>query len=223
MKAKIEQQQEARRLRTLGWSLKEIAEKLTVSKGSVSAWVRDVVLSDGQKTALYDRRSMAGKFAGARANRQKHKENRAVYQETGRVKAREGNPLHLMGCMLYWAEGAKSKNHLYFVNSDPHMMTLFMRFLREELDVANSDIVLYIHCHTQDDAEVTRIEQYWLELLQLSPECHRKTLYKKGSNSRRNVLENGIGCIRVYKTELVMHIFGAIQEYGGFDNPNWLF
>jgi hypothetical protein len=26
----------------------------------------------------------------------------------------------------------------------------------------------------------------------------------------------------VYSTAIVQHIYGAIQEYGGFDEPRWL-
>lgn len=36
--------------------------------------------------------------------------------------------LHLAGCMLYWAEGAKSRNTIEFANSDPNMVRLFCRF-----------------------------------------------------------------------------------------------
>jgi hypothetical protein len=68
-----------------------------------------------------------------------------------------------------------------------------------------------------------RIEQYWLQLLQLPESALSKTQIKKGSNTRKNILENGICSIRVYSTQLTHHIFGAIQEYAGFDNPDWLF
>jgi hypothetical protein len=42
MRARVREQAEARRLRRQGRSLREIARALTVSVGSVSAWVRDV-------------------------------------------------------------------------------------------------------------------------------------------------------------------------------------
>src|SRR5690606_19534161 len=125
--------------------------------------------------------------------------------------------------MLYWAEGAKARNGIYFANSDPHMMVLFIRFLREELDVLDADIKLLIHCHSHDPLEIARIEHYWLDLLQLPPAALSKTQIKKGSDTRKNIIKNGICSIRVYKTELTHHIYGAIQEYGGFDNPEWLF
>src|SRR3954469_10286490 len=41
-RGKTEEQEEARRLRADSWTLADIAEKLGVSKSSVSLWVRDV-------------------------------------------------------------------------------------------------------------------------------------------------------------------------------------
>jgi len=37
--------------------------------------------------------------------------------------------------MLYWAEGAKGRNTVKFVNSDPQMVWFFRRFLTEALAV----------------------------------------------------------------------------------------
>lgn len=103
------------------------------------------------------------------------------------------------------------------------MMRFFIRFLRIEYDISDESCRIHIHCHTEDAAEVSRIERYWLDLLQLPPSCLMKTQFKKGSDTRSNVLENGICAIRIQSTELTHRIYGAIQEYGGFDNPDWLF
>jgi hypothetical protein len=219
MNRKHEQRIEAHALRGQGKSLNQIADTLGVSKSSVSVWVSDVDLSDEQKACLKDRQRTGNE--GAQANRDRHLQQRRAFQAAGRAQAREGRPLHMQGCMLYWAEGAKQRNRLYFVNSDPNMMLLFIRFLRDELDVNDADVTLHIHCH--DVGEVERIEQFWLSLLQLPALYLKKTQVKSGSSTRRNILVNGVCAISVYSTELVQHVYGAIQEYGGFDNPEWLF
>ena len=221
---KNETRYEARRLRQQGMSVKEIAITLGVSRSSISLWVRDIELTEQQKRTLKDRQRLWGaQNSGAHVNRDKARQVRVLAQEAGRTRAKEYSPLHLAGCMLYWAEGAKTRNSVNFVNSDPNMSTLFIRFLREELKVQNSEFALYIHSHSTDADEIQRQRQYWLDLLQLPASCIRKVLYKTGSQVRKNVLMNGVCSIRVYRTDLVQHIFGAIQEYGGFDNPDWLF
>lgn len=224
--AKPHLREQARELRRQGLSIREIMNETGASKGSISMWVRDIPLTKEQTQRLEQRKSRGsthGQREGAKANRRYAMEKRKAYQEAGRLKAREGRPLHAMGCMLYWAEGAKGKNTLNFVNSDTNMMRFYIRFLREELNVHNHEIALHIICHSNDILEVSRIEQFWLDLFQLPPSCLRKTVYKVGSNSRHNILTNGVCSIRVYKTELVQHVYGAIQEYAGFDYPEWLF
>lgn len=221
---KLELQKEACLLRQQGMSVKSIARKLNVSQSSVSLWVRGIELSTEQKQELDNRRRRFGSYnAGARANSDRNKQLRLTYQQKGRLRAKEMNPLHLTGCMLYWAEGAKTRNGIYFVNSDPNMVVLFMKFIREELNVANIDIALRIHCHTSVSTEIARIEQYWVDLLGLAPSNVKKTYIKAGGDGRKNILQNGVCDIRVHSTELVQHIYGAIQEYGGFENPGWLF
>jgi len=125
--------------------------------------------------------------------------------------------------MLYWAEGSKGRNNIMFANSDPEMMKLFIRFLREELQIQEKDFIIVLHCHTHDTAEWERITHYWLGILGLTQRNMRNINVKQGSNSRKNRLHNGICTLRVYSTELTMHIYGAIQEYGGFKRPEWLF
>jgi hypothetical protein len=221
---KRETRAQARALRQQGRSVREIAELLAVSKSSVSTWVRDIELTDTQIENLKEnQRRYGAQNAGAKINQRRAEKIRIAYQAEGRARAREGSQLHLIGCMLYWAEGAKARNAIIFTNSDSDMLVLFMCFLREELNIRDDDVRLLIHCHTHDPAEIARIESYWADLLQLPMSCFNQTQIKKGSNTRKNILKNGVCSIRVFNTKLAMHIYGAIQEYGGFDNPDWLF
>jgi len=143
---KNELRYEARGLRQEGMSVRDIAKELGVSISSVSLWVRDIILTESQVQSLKAKQHRYGaQNAGGQTNRRKFREQRIGYQEIGRAKARENRPLHLAGCMLYWAEGAKHRNKVYFVNSDPNMMLFFMRFLREELEVKDEEFaVLFI-------------------------------------------------------------------------------
>jgi hypothetical protein len=45
--------------------------------------------------------------------------------------ARQGDVVHAAGCMLYWAEGSRSRHAVEFVNSDPAMVAFFLRFLSD--------------------------------------------------------------------------------------------
>lgn len=115
---------EARRLRgEEGWAITDIATHLNVSKSSVSVWVRDIQLTPKQLEAIKVQHYVYGaQHKGSQANIRKHRELRLAYQEAGRLKARESDPLHLAGCMLYWTEGRKSRSNVTLSNSDPDMV-----------------------------------------------------------------------------------------------------
>ena len=52
---RVVEKQKARELRSQGYSINEIKTKLNLSKSSVSLWVRDIELTDGQKKLLSER------------------------------------------------------------------------------------------------------------------------------------------------------------------------
>jgi len=227
--AKQETKEKARQMRREGKSLNEIVAALKVSKASASVWVRDIKLSSDQREFLVERQKQfvsdlnrRGQ-GGSQANRQNATRQRLTYQQEGREHARRNDVLHEMGCMLYWAEGAKERNSIVFVNSDPNMMVLFMRFLRKCLDVPDEKFKLKLHCHTDNIDEQRAIKQYWLDMFNLQNDCFGKVIVIKGGKTRTLRHHNGICTIVVASTKLTMHVYGAIQEYIGIDKPEWIF
>ena len=211
-------------MRQEGKTIPEIASTLNVAKSSVSLWVRDIRLTSEQKSVLESTKQQIERLN--QASKQRHEEGmerRYISQQEGRERARQNDPLHEMGCMLYLGEGAKDPRAVVFVNSDPHMMIFFMRFLRESLKVNDLNLRLRLHCHTSDVQEHQRIKQYWLDLFNLKNDCFHKVNVLKASKTRANHLTNGVCTICVYDARLMMHIYGAIQEYIGIDKPEWFF
>ncbi len=221
--AKPEKRKRAQELRRQGWKIKDIAKEVNIQRQTVSKWCRDIELTPEQVEAHgKDDPRWLGRHNAAQQTKKEALEQRLAYQETGRERARSGSDLHLLGCMLYWGEGAKGRNSLRFVNTDQHMMKLFLRFLREEFQVQDKDIYLQILHHTIDEDEIGQIENYWHSFLDLSLECVVQMQPKKGTRSRKARYKNGICSISISSTEIVQHIFGAIQEYLGFHNPEWV-
>jgi hypothetical protein len=48
------------------------------------------------------------------------------------------------------------------------------------------------------------------------------TYSKYSQKKRRNKLPYGTCKLTINSTRIVQTIFGSIQEYGGFDRPEWL-
>ncbi|HEX6945108.1 MAG TPA: hypothetical protein VF196_02875, partial [Casimicrobiaceae bacterium] len=67
---------------------------------------------------------------------------------------------------------------------------------------------------------------WWNDAFGLPRDCfknHTTDHYPTSSSGRkRNRLPYGVCAIRYSSTEIVQEIYGAIQEYAGFDEPRWL-
>ena len=206
-----EMREEARRLRSEhGMAITDICKQLGVAKSSVSMWVRDIVLSEEQKEALYKQHyTYLAKTRGAHTNAVKGREQRIIYQQEGRLKALEGDPLHIAGCMLYWGEGAKNKNSLKMSNSDAGMLAFYMRFLRESLQIDDDKIVVRIVCYLGNNLSEQDIESYWLQNLQVPRTCLRKTsvnVQPVSSQQKGRKLLYGTCEIAVHLTSVSQHV-----------------
>jgi hypothetical protein len=226
---KLAARSEARALRRQGTPYKRIAAQLGVSPSSVFNWTQDIELTPEQREANLrgptgplnpERVARAAASWAARARERRH-----VCQEEGRATAL-GDPLHQAGCLLYWAEGAKGRNAIGFSNSDPNMVRLFRRFLTDCLGVEPTNIRISLNVYTNNGMTIEEIERHWLELLELPTSCVRKHTLNhmptSSSGRAKNKLPYGVCTLRVHNTWMLQHIYGAIQEYGGFEEPAWL-
>jgi transposase-like protein len=225
---KTEERQRARRIRREeGESIKVIARRLKVAPSSVSLWVRDIELTEDQREALRRRNSAYnGQCVSAERRSAGARLRRRGEQQAGRAKAKAGDPLYVAGAMLFWAEGARSRNAVIFTNSDPQMVRFFVRFLRRCYRLPDHRFAVTCnlfadHLHRQQE-----IESFWLHVLELPRSCLRKSIvnvYSKYSQKkRRNKLPYGTCRVAVHDTAVVQSIYGAIQEYAGFERPEWL-
>jgi hypothetical protein len=230
MTRSVQERERARQLRSQGMPYKRIAAELGVSVGSAFLWTSDIPLT--KKQLERNRRGPGGPQNPESQRRRaaawvaRSREARRQSQADGRAAAQEGNPLHLAGCMLYWAEGAKDRNTVNFSNSDPRMLVLFRRFLTEALAIEIDEITMSVNVYTNNGISIETIEAYWLDLLELPRSSVRKHTVNhmptSSSGRARNKLPYGVCTLRVQSTWMVQHIYGAIQEYGGFDEPAWL-
>ena len=222
------EQVRARKLREAGQSIRDIARRLNVSKGSVSLWVRNVALTDKQRERLTHKRNAAQIF-GSRAVADKYRKLRACYQEEGRQKARQfGNdPLFVMGCMLYWAEGSKSRTVVSFSNNDAAMLSVFIDFLETFFDVDRTTLAMNFNCYISPEVTLADVKRYWSETLRVPEANVRKPTVKRTTTRKhRHYYERakfGLCCISVTSgVRIVQQIYGAIQELTGHDNDTWI-
>jgi hypothetical protein len=73
--------------------------------------------------------------------------------------------LKIAGIMLYWAEGTKLRDVVDFANSDPRMIKIFLKFLREICGIAESRLRIYLYAFS--DQNVEELKEYWSKLTQV--------------------------------------------------------
>lgn len=203
--------------------MKTIARELGVAVSTVSLWTRDIVLSPEQHAANRER---AGKVRGEMWS-ERHRAARREWQAKGRERARQGGAPHMAGCMLYWSEGSKSRNTVRFSNSDVAMVASFRRFLTECYGISEHRFTISLNVYLGNDRTIEEIEAHWLAALELPGTALRKHMINhfptSSSGLKRNKLPFGVCNLTVTRsTQLVQHIYGAIQEYGDFEEPRWL-
>jgi hypothetical protein len=222
---KTKERDGARRLRAEGASVKDIARALSVAPSTVSRWVRDIELTPEQRRVLLAN-DRGARIAVGRQNRERAREIRRGWQAEGRRHARTGDAVHMAGCLLYWAEGSRSRNTVCFTNSDPEMVRFFLDFLVSRIGVARSAVRMDVNLFADHARAQRRIERHWLEALQLPTTCLRASTVNVHSRhslrKRSNKLPYGTCRLCLHSTRVVQHIYGAIQEYGGFERAQWL-
>jgi hypothetical protein len=205
--------------------MKAIAKEVGASLSSVSRWVRDVELTADQRATL-EAQAFNGHVKGRAINAAVRRDARALAQEEGRQLAEQREALHVAGCMLYWAEGAKGRNQVRFTNSDPEMTRFFVKFLRTYFNVEDQNIKITCNLFADHVERQSEIEHFWLKALRLPPSSLCKStvnVYSKYSKKKRiNKLPYGRCRVVVSRTRIVQSIFGSIQEYAGFDRKAWL-
>ena len=168
--AKVVQKEKAITLRKKGKSLSEIAQELKVSKGSVSIWVRDVVLSDSAKRAIelkLAKGSYEGRLKGSLANKKKKidaefQARQMASREIGKVSDRD---LLMIGTALFWAEGNKKGSRFVFSNSDPAMISLMASFLQKCMDVTHGELYLSIQINESHKSRSDKVIKFWTKHL----------------------------------------------------------
>src|SRR5215469_6690867 len=163
----------ARELREQGLDYEEIADALSVSKSSVSLWVRDMprpphlTYEESRKRAV---EGMRRYWAAERPVREAAREAviAAAAAEIGPPSERE---FLVAGAIAYWCEGCKSKphrraDHVTFVNSDPGLIKLFLRFL-DHAGIEQDRVIYRVHIH--ESADVPASERFWLEVTAARP------------------------------------------------------
>lgn len=219
--AKSLQRIEARGLRRKkGLSIKEIAEKVGVSKSTASLWCRDIELTPLQIKRLEEKEKdgrLRGRLKGARVQRERRlREIEKIYQQARKdIKRLNKENLFLIGVALYWAEGHKKQGRLGFASSDPKMILFFLKWLQKICKIPKSRLKCLIGINQIHRNRIDEVEQYWSQLTDIPRSQFTKPSFKKvkAKKTYKNFKNHyGTFAIRVSKsTDLNHQVKGWIE------------
>ncbi len=220
--------EQAIKLRLQGKSYLEINRLIHISKSTLSVWLKDLQIPDTAKTAINNRGRKAAIAALIKRNKlQTHlAQQRALnIQDTAakNIKQLTKQELLIAGIALYWAEGYKrliirggiEKTHhpVSLSNSDPQLIQLFLRFLREICLVPENKISANVRIFEHQNAG--QLLQFWHKTTKIPLEKFHKFYYgiSKSSLGKRpyNILPYGTIQIVIGDTNLYHTIMGWIK------------
>ncbi|MDP2663942.1 MAG: hypothetical protein Q8P08_00610 [bacterium] len=167
--------QDAFKLRLSGKSYGEIAKTLEVSKGSLSVWFKNLKLTKTAQNLLEEKMRSAREHGLFESNRRRTQtikiENKKVRQiAANEIKSLSKYELLLIGAALYWAEGYNRQDKvpspcISFGNSSPDMVVLFLRFLREVMQISEEKLrpIVQIHKNIKPELAIN----FWAKITSL--------------------------------------------------------
>ncbi len=212
---KYQEKQIAIHMRQKGASLGEIAEKLSVSKGSVSLWVRNVELTLEQVNKLNKNGFSISAIERRRKSRlasEEKKRNTTIAEAGKDIERLTQDDLRFIGTALYWAEGGKTKNSVRISNSDSYIIRVMMRFFRQICSVEEHKFRVQVHTHSH--LNVRNAENYWSSLTGIPVGQFYKTYAKPSVSSlgKKDSLPYGTVQIYVCDTKLFLVIKGWTEK-----------
>jgi hypothetical protein len=139
-----------------------------------------------------------------------HKDKPQFKVKTELTSAEE--KLRIAGIMLYWAEGTLKGSTVDFANSDPRMIKIFMKFLREICGVCEERLRLYLYAYPYMD--MNEVKVFWQDVTKIPQNQFTKPYIGKGnSDINKRKLAHGLVHIRYNDKKLLEMIGGWIREY----------
>lgn len=187
--AKVDERLKVEALRRKGLSLREIANKVPVSKSSISGWCRGIELSDKSKKRLFrlwQEGGHKGRILGASTNHRRKIEKIEKYVKDGKnnVGILSSRELLLVGAAIYWGEGSK-KSQMAIINSDASMIIFMYNWFRQAIGVRKSDFILRVFVNSLHKSRDAVIKKYWAKLLDTPLDQFRKTIFIKRPNTKK--------------------------------------
>lgn len=106
--------------------------------------------------------------------------------------------LLFLGIGLYWGEGYKNGNGEFgFTNSDPEMIKVFLKIIKEIYNIENDQLVLKININELFIDKLLEIEEYWQTVTKIDKTQFTKTTVIKSKLNKKYNIDGYKGTLRI--------------------------
>lgn len=168
-------------LRKAGHSYNYISRALGISKSTLSDWLADVPYVPNEETI---RRIGVARAASGEAKSKIRRESlflarKEARRELGKVSRRD---IFILGLGLYIGEGSKSYEITRFVNADPAVLNLMIRWFTQALGLPKEN--LRIRMHLYPDCDEKKSLQYWSKMTTIPLSQFQKSSFDRRTDKK---------------------------------------
>ncbi|MDD2758505.1 MAG: helix-turn-helix domain containing protein [Patescibacteria group bacterium] len=199
-------------------SYRQISEQLGISKSTVSLWLKNLKWSEDIIDELAKIAKTKSRAQLKVMTEKRRQQNEARRKEAAKEAARQfsgflKNYIFLTGISIYWGEGDKQAHNglVRMSNTDPMMLRLFIKFLKEICGVPQERIKLWLLLYPDNNEEACR--KYWKRLCHVQDSQFVKTQRIVGRHKKRR-LGFGVGNLYVCDKCLKVKILTWIDILG---------
>lgn len=202
-------------LRKKGCSLKEVCKELKIAKSTASVWLSNVEISNEGKLLLEQKKKATrqnliryitvnkikkGIWHGCLVETAKRDLKQIIYTKT----------LNRLLCsLLYWAEGAKDLGRVTFTNSDPKMVSIFLKLFKDSFNINPIRIRACLHLHEYHNE--VELKSYWSKVTTIPLNQFMKSYRKPHTGIRKKAGYKG--CVNIsYGDFRIAHELNAIYN-----------
>ncbi len=194
---KQDQKNKAVLLRKKGYSYNEIMRECSVSKSTLSIWLRDIKLDNFAKKRIDDQYTK-GQLKSQESIKFKTVIKQGIAKELAEKtisKIQNSKEMSRFICgLLYWCEGSKSMpGSLSFTNSDPELIKLFLKNFRNGFEINEQKFRVCVHLHSYHKKDT--VLKYWSNVTGIPLGQFIKPYQKTTTDAYKK--DGYQGCIRV--------------------------
>lgn len=222
--ARIHDKQKAIELRQVGKTYSEIRMELSLSKSTLSGWLRNCPLTSEQLILLQENTNKRRYSAREKTSITKRvkRQNRLdmLYNNLKKNSLPLSNKeLFLSGLFLYWGEGGKTERSMISIsNTDPGVLMFSLLWMVMSLGIPKEKIQVRLNLY--DDMIIEEAIDYWSKTLNMPRVQFGKSYIKKSTRESLSYKGYGHGtCIlRVYNTAIKEKILMGMKAMADYSN-----